>query len=44
MQAVTDEITTAYDHISANLHSGLVFLDIKKAFDTVNYDNINSKT
>ena len=38
MYAVTEVITTAYDNISANLYTGLVFLDIKKAFDTVNHD------
>ena len=27
MYAVTEVITTAYDNISANLHTGLVFLD-----------------
>ena len=38
MHAVTDIITAAYDNISANLHTGLVFLDIKKVFDTVNHE------
>ena len=27
--------TTAYDNIDNNLHTGLVFIDFKKAFDTV---------
>ena len=43
MYAVTDVITRAYDNISANLHTGLVFLDIKKAFDTVNHDILIQK-
>ena len=43
MYAVTEFITTAYDDISANLHTGLVFLDIKKAFDTVNHDILIQK-
>ena len=41
--AVTDVITTAYDNISANLYTGLVFLDIKKAFDTVNHEILTQK-
>ena len=43
MYAVTEVITTAYDNVSANLHTGLVFLDIKKAFDTVNHDILIQK-
>ena len=43
MHAVTDVITAAYDNISANLHTGLVFLDIKKAFDTVNHEILMQK-
>ena len=43
MYAVTEVITTAYDNISANLHTGLVFLDIKKAFDRVNHDILIQK-
>ena len=39
MYAVTEVITTAYDNINASLHTGLVFLDIKKAFDTVNHES-----
>ena len=27
--------TTAYDNIDNNLHTGLVFIDFKKAFETV---------
>ena len=41
--AVTEVISTAYDNISANLHTGLVFLDIKKAFDTVSHDILIQK-
>ena len=33
--AILDLITTAYDNIDNNLHTGLVFIDFKKAFDTV---------
>ena len=43
IHAVTEVITTAYDNISANLHTGLVFLDIKKAFDTVSHDILIQK-
>ena len=43
MYAVTEVITTAHDNISANLHTSLVFLDIKKAFDTVNHDILIQK-
>ena len=43
MHAVTDVITTAYDIISANLHTELVFLNIKKAFDSVNHDILIQK-
>ena len=43
MFAVTEVITIAYDNISANLHTGLVFLDIKKAIDTVNHDILIQK-
>ena len=43
MHAVTDVITAAYDNISANLHSDLAFLNIKKAFDTVNHDILIQK-
>ena len=33
--AMLDSTTTAYDNIDNNLHTGLVFIDFKKAFDTV---------
>ena len=29
-----DLVTAAYDNINLNLHTGLVFIDLKKAFDT----------
>ena len=35
--AFTDVITSIYDNINTNQHTGLIFLDIKKAFDTVNH-------
>ena len=43
MHALTDVIATAYDIISANVHTGLVFLDIRKAFGTVNHDVLIQK-
>ena len=43
MYAVTEVITTTYDNISANLHTGFVFLDIKKAFDTIKHDILIQK-
>ena len=33
--AMLDLTTTAYDNIDNNLHTGLVFIDFKKAFDTI---------
>ena len=33
--AMLDLTTTAYDNIDNNLHTELVFIDFKKAFDTV---------
>ena len=43
MHAVADVITAAYDNISVNLHTGLVFLDIKKVFDIVNHEILIQK-
>ena len=43
MHAVTDVIKTAYENINANLHTGLIFLDIKKTFDAVNHDILIQK-
>ena len=37
IHALTDVITSIYDNINNNQHTGLIFLDIKKAFDTVNH-------
>ena len=37
IHALTDVITSIYDNINTNQHTGLIFLDIKKAFDTVNH-------
>ena len=36
--ALNHVMTTIYDNITAHQHTGLIFLDIKKAFDTVNYE------
>ena len=33
--AMLDLVTAAYDNIDLNLHTGLVLIDFKKAFDTV---------
>ena len=33
--AMLDSTTTAYDNIDNNLHTGLIFIDFKKAFDIV---------
>ena len=36
-QAVLDVIEHIYDNIYSNNHSGVITLDLKKAFDTVNH-------
>ena len=33
-----DVVTNSFDNINANLYTGLVFLDLTKAFDTVSHD------
>jgi len=43
MHAVTDVVSMAYDNLKDNKYSGLVFLDIKKAFDTVNHEILIKK-
>ena len=41
--AMLDSTTTAYDNIDNNLHTGLVFIDIKKAYDTVFHRILTTK-
>ena len=36
--ALIDVITNSFDNINNNLYTGLVFLDLTKAFDTVSHD------
>ena len=36
--AVLDIVSTAYDNINRNLDTGLIFLDLRKAFDCVPHD------
>ena len=37
-KAFVDVITHSYDNINSNQYAGLVFLDLTKAFDSVNHD------
>jgi len=43
MNAVLDVLTSTYDNSNAKKYTGLIFLDIKKAFDTVNYEILSQK-
>ena len=38
-----DVVTAAYDNIDENLYTGLVFVDLRKAFDTVCHQILLSK-
>ena len=41
--AITDIVTTAYENMGNNHYTGLIFLDLKKAFDTVSQKILLSK-
>ena len=36
--ALTDVITNSFENINKNLHTDLIFLNLTKAFDTVNHE------
>ena len=36
--SLTDAITNSFENINNNLYAGLIFLDLTKAFDTVNHE------
>ena len=38
VHAFVDVITHSYDNINSNQYTGLIFLDLTKAFDSVNHD------
>ena len=38
-----DVVTAIYDNIHENLYTGLVFVDLRKAFDSVCRQNLLSK-
>ena len=41
--AIMDVVTTAYENIINNHYTGLIFLDLKKAFDIVNHNILLGK-
>ena len=41
--AMLDVVTAAYDNIHENLYTGLFFVDLRKAFDTVCHQILLSK-